>query len=106
MSSDHFWALVAFLAIAGWTATNALLSRSLLPMANALGALHKVDATIDDRIMKVVTRVRERQNPPRVNEQPKREQQQVNPLADLFGGAPIAPVGDQPDADERLEVVG
>jgi len=98
--------LVAVAALGGWSAVLILLSRSLLPMANALGALNKVDALFDERVMKVLDRVRDRQNPARkVNRDQPPQQQPVNPLSQIFGGDPLTPVMDQPDA-EGLEVVG
>ena len=103
-------AAVALVALAGWTAVLVLLSRSLLPMANALGVLHKVDSVVDDRIQRVVERIEGRRNrgvpvvpPP----QPKPQSNQAaSQLAEIFGGSPIEGIGEQPESDgERLEVV-
>jgi hypothetical protein len=109
VTSPILWACIAVVALIGWTAVLVLLSRALLPMANALVALHKVDALIDDRIAKLWTRVQQRQErttpPP-----PRREQEQTggnsaaDALRDIFGSSPLLPVSEQPDADD-LEIV-
>ena len=108
MNAEHFWAAVALLALGGWAFSNAHLSRSLLPMANAVGALQKVDALIDDRIMRVVQRIREREE-----KRPATQVQQAqggnnaaaDALKDIFGGQPIEPISEQPDSGEGLEIV-
>jgi hypothetical protein len=107
MTDAHFWACIALLALGGWASTLVFLGKSMLPMANALGALNKVDALFDERVMKVLDRVRDRQNPARKanRDQPPQQQTPTNPLSQIFGGDPLIPVGDQPDA-EGLEVVG
>lgn len=98
---------VALLALAGWTAVLVLFSRSLLPMANALAVLQKVDSVIDDRIMRVVTRIQDRQNKgkPAPRPQSNPNEAAVEAVANLFGGAPLEPFGEQPDP-EGLEVIG
>jgi len=109
--SEHLWAAVAILALAGWTTVLVLLSRSLLPMANALGVLNKVDSVIDDRIMRVVQRIREREDKRSVLQATQPQQKEtsgaarVNPITELFGQGAIEPVGEQPDSSENLEIV-
>lgn len=103
------WAAVALLALGGWAATLVLLARSLLPMANALFALTKVDSVIDDRIAKVVNRLRERADkapaarpglPPTVAP----PNAAADAMRDLFGAVPFERLDEQPDAD-GVEVV-
>lgn len=109
MNGEQFWAVVAFALLCGWTACLVLVARSLLPMANSIGTLNKVDALIDDRIMRTVQRIQERMRP-KVEVPPIPSSQQPQnaaeaALKDLFGGAPLEPMDEQPDA-EGLEVVG
>lgn len=107
MNQANVFAFIAVLALAGWTAVLVLFSRSLLPMANALSVLHKVDKLIDDRIAAVVERIRARQQrgAPKAGPQTGQTQQNTgdDELARIFGGSPIEPLGEQPDSS--LEVV-
>lgn len=109
MTSPILWAVVALLAMAGWSAVLVLLSRSLLPMANALGALNRVDTLFDERVMKVLTRVRDRQErrptPPKPSDNYTAGVDPAAPMRDIFGGGlGIEPIGDQPDSDD-LEII-
>ncbi len=105
-----FWAGIALLALAGWAVTLAILTRAFVPMANTLSILHKVDKLIDDRIATVVQRIRDRQdrgmskaqNVPRGTESDARDAAN-DALRQVFGGAPLEGIPEQPDSD--LEVV-
>lgn len=102
------WA-VALVALAGWTAVLVLLSRSLLPMANSLATLNKVDAAIDDRIARVLGRLRERVAPKPETAPPPAAAAQMSPgeaaIRDLFGsGGGLEPLEDQPEAEAEMNL--
>lgn len=106
------WLVILALAgFAGWTVTLIFLSKSILPMANALNALGKLGGYEDEKIRKVIERIQERTGgvippPPKV---PAREHQQsgVDAVRQAFGGDVFQPIGEQPPSDaDELEVVG
>jgi hypothetical protein len=108
MTEAQIWSGVALLSLAGWGTFIVMVARSVLPQANALGSLHKIDALIDDRITKIIDRIRSRQTPPpavQSSQQPSNGQTRTNPIEQIFGGTPLEPIGDQPDSDSSIEVV-
>jgi hypothetical protein len=106
MTEAQVWSVVALFAIAGFATFVVQVARGVLPQANALGSLQKTDALIDERISKILDRIRIRQNPQQAAHasQPSQNGSQTNPIEELFGGAPLEPIGDQPDSG-GLEVV-
>jgi hypothetical protein len=113
VSVEQVWAAVALLCLAGWAATLAALSRALLPMANALGALRKVDALVDERIAGTVQRLRERQAaktlavaaPPSDTRNADAARAAARTIETIFGPDAMRPTDEQPDP-EGLEVLG
>jgi len=109
MNDAHLWAAIALLALGGWAFTNVRVTHGLLPQANALNVLGKLDAIIDERIRVVVERVtaRAERRPP--GDQPRAQTQARNAATEelerAFGGMPLSPIGEQPDSDQRMEVV-
>ena len=101
MTHEQLWAALAFLLLCGWAATLILLSRSLLPMANALGVMHKIDDLFDKRINAVLDRYREQKKKDRVHIPDGKPQ--ANP-GDFTLTTPLIHAGmstmeDQPDMD-------
>jgi hypothetical protein len=99
---------IAVAALVGWTATNALLSRGLLPMANAFRVLIEVDHKIDQRINAVLDRARANTKRPEVPsgkpEAPKPPP--FNPAVFSSAGPPLIPnymESEQPDSLESAD---
>jgi hypothetical protein len=91
----------AVIFASGWAFTLIALSRSLLPMANALSVQNKLNTFIDDRIYETLARIESKRNPKPalVEEKPKNTNGAADALRSVFGGAPIIePIGEQPDA--------
>lgn len=106
MSGMEAWLALSLLAVvgfAGWAVTLIFLSKALLPMANALGVIFKVDDLFDKRINAVLDRYREQRRAaaPKVP-----EQKPTSPLAGFGGPAPLIPDSmsavdlEQPDSVE------
>jgi hypothetical protein len=113
MTEAQLWALLTFAALGGWAATLVLFARATLPMANALKVTEQVDDRIDRRIASVLAKaddIRERRMkiPGLPEQKPSERPKQPSPIdqmREIFGGTPIEPFNEQPDA-EGLEVIG
>ncbi len=109
---NALWQFVALLGFAGWMVTLVMVMRYMLPMANALGALQKISGFVDDRIatqLERAKRVWDAKGMPTatVKPQPPQRQQQepADPIYQVFGGPVLEPFGDQPEAEEGIEVM-
>ena len=105
MTDAHLWAAIALAAIVGCGILLYLMARSVLPMLNALAVAEKVDERMDNRIRAILERAKtmdERKRPQVVPGQ--QSAQRVNPLEEIFGGAPLEPIGEMPDS-EGVDVV-
>lgn len=108
MESALLWSSVALLALAGWAGTLFVLTKALMPQANALNVLQKVDTLIDGRIRSVVERVQQRQGKlpdpktigTRVVDNP--DDAAASAIRDVFGGAPLMPLDEQPDSGSEM----
>lgn len=96
---------IAFLALAGWSVFLVMFTRAQLPSANALGILQKVDQAMDERIKRLLTSI-EAKRRPAVQSVPSQPNAAQEELRNIFGGNPVAPIGEQPDSeDDRLEII-
>jgi hypothetical protein len=109
VTESEAFALVAVLALAGWSWVNIRLSTSLLPMANAAKVHQAIVDREDVKVGSLVERVLNRQNrgkPP----EPSRPttEEQANPMSALFRSTQPQPgIVDQPDPDDGgLEIIG
>lgn len=98
---------IAVAALAGWMLTLGMLTRALLPMANALSVCQKIVDREDEKVFSLAERaLKKRQPQPAANEprRPDEVQQPYNPMAAVFG-TDTDPIDEQPDAaDGRLEI--
>lgn len=109
MTEAQLWALIAFLMLSGWATSLVLFARATLPMANALSVTNKVDALVDDRIVKLYERIEQRRTKGASTvRQPAAKPTDTIPaddaareIARTFGGMPFSP--EQPDA-ESVEI--
>lgn len=109
MESALLWSSVALLALAGWAATLFVVTKSIVPQANALNTLQKVDAFIDERVRTVVERIQQRQgklpDPKTIGTEKVRNPDDAAAAAirDVFGAPPLLPIDEQPESG--IEVV-
>lgn len=105
-----FWALVALAALGGWVATLFVVTKSIVPHANALATLGRLDAHIDDRLRAILEKSGRRTHVPVVPGKastptsPSREGEAPSALdavREIFGGTD--PIIEQPDAVEIVE---
>lgn len=105
MTDAHLWAFFCALMLFGWAVTLFIVTRSILPQANSLKVLERVDSFVDTRVAQVIERARHRAqkaSPPK----PQQEQREdvVTPaeaLSRIFGESPLVndePILEQPDA--------
>jgi hypothetical protein len=106
-----FWACIAIICLFGWMVTLIFLSKSILPMANALSALGKLEAHMDEQIRRVLERIQQKQgsipNPPKVpvTEQKSSTEAALDAVRNMFGKDALRPIGEQPPSDaEGLEI--
>lgn len=112
MTASILWAFVAVVAFAGWAMTLIYVSKSILPMANALNVLGKLSGYEDEKIRKVLERIQQKQggipNPPKVpaTGQKSSTEAAMDAVRNAFGNNVLQPIGEQPPADtDGLEVV-
>lgn len=106
MTSAEVWASLALATMLGFAAFLVAFARALLPQASAFSVLEKTDERMDSRISALLERIRNREQKKEPT-QPLAPQQRTDPLAQIFGGAPLetSPILEQPDAEPGLEVV-
>lgn len=101
MTEALWFAVVAVLALAGWMLTLAMLTRTLLPMANALAVCQKIVDREDTKVASLVERVMRKREPnqPPANTTRRPDEQPANPM-NIFGALePTMPIDEQPDPD-------
>lgn len=103
---------IAIAALLGWTAVLILLSRSLLPMANAMRVWGELDHKFDQRVQGVLDRARANTVKPTIpTGRPEMQKQPIGMTAPMVFGPNTPPLisfmdEEQPDAGasgERLE---
>jgi endonuclease/exonuclease/phosphatase (EEP) superfamily protein YafD len=109
VESSILWAFLAFLALGGWAVDLYLRARVQQSQANALMILDKVDERMNERLEKLVARVREQllKAQPKVPSAVPKPAPASNPvdtrMQQIFGDSGLV---DQPDADDTdLETV-
>lgn len=101
MTSANLWAGIALLALGGWALTLFILNKSLMPQANALNVLQKVNAMIDDRVIAILERLKNRRSVPKIPGQPPAPaDDQITHLRQIFGDDPLVDrVLEQPEPE-------